>query len=305
MQPGTPEHKELFCSAFLNTHEPYEPEALPWPGLDDKTLALLRSVPIWNFALQAETNAGLMLTRFAESEADPLIRRVLQLQADEETRHARLFTELVRRYGLGATARDDKVLVTRQAFIDFGCRECLHAFLGFGAYRLAQQSRFVPETLLSLFERLMGEEARHIVFFVNWLAYERASGRAGPTMVAMAPAALGYARMFLGVLRGAGDVRTQAEAVPVSGRTLPELSPALFLQTCLSENERWMARFDPRLVRPRFLPDTARVALRLIERVNWAQEVGRVLRGEPALEVPSRRRAPAMDSNVRAAGSGS
>jgi hypothetical protein len=277
MQPGTAEHKKLFCNAFVDTHEPYEPGSVSWPDLDDRTLGMLRSLPFWGFALQAETNAGIMVARFAESERDPLIRRALQVQAYEEARHARIFTQCVRAYGLGVSARDEDVRVTRQAFIDFGCRECLHAFLGFGAFRLAQESHLLPEALLSPFTRLMSEEARHIVFFVNWLEYERAVGHGWSSMVPMAPIAIGYARVIAGVIRGASGVQTQAAELPVADHTLAGLTPGQFLQTCLTENERWMARFDPRLARPRFMPETARLLLRVIERVSRVQEVSRLL----------------------------
>jgi hypothetical protein len=219
-----------------------------------------------------------MVERFAQTQPDLLIRKALAIQGYEEGRHARLFREFVRRYGIDASARDEAVAVTRQAFIDFGCRECLHAFLGFGAYRLAMRSQILPAALMKHFTRLMREEARHVVFFVNWLAYERVAGH-GWTAVPLAPAALGYARVMVGLIRGAPGAQTRAEGLPGVGRALAGMTPALFLQTCLSENEREMARFDPRLLRPQVMPEVARLALRLIERVSWAQEVSRVLGG--------------------------
>jgi hypothetical protein len=39
-----------------------------------------------------------------------------------------------------------------------------------------------------------------------------------------------------------------------------------FLRTCLEENERYMASFDPRLLRPNFVPVLVRSALRLLPR---------------------------------------
>ena len=42
MRIGSDAHKELFCRWFINTHRAYEPEDLPWPELDDASIARLR-----------------------------------------------------------------------------------------------------------------------------------------------------------------------------------------------------------------------------------------------------------------------
>jgi len=57
---GSEEHKELFCGTFIKSHLAYEPRELPWPELDDVSLARLRAIPIWSIALQVELNAGLV-----------------------------------------------------------------------------------------------------------------------------------------------------------------------------------------------------------------------------------------------------
>ena len=54
-----------------------------------------------------------------------------------------------------------------KAFIDFGFGECLDSFLGFGAFKFARQAGFLPESMFEIFDTLMFEETRHIVFFVN------------------------------------------------------------------------------------------------------------------------------------------
>ena len=33
---GSPEHRDLFCRTFIETHVPYEPESLPWPRLEKR-----------------------------------------------------------------------------------------------------------------------------------------------------------------------------------------------------------------------------------------------------------------------------
>jgi len=76
---------------------------------------------------------------------------------------------MIRRYGVAidelpqAPLSDD----IETGFIDFGFGECLDSFLGFGAFKIARESRFLPESMFEIFETLMYEETRHIVFFIN------------------------------------------------------------------------------------------------------------------------------------------
>src|SRR5271155_3772295 len=71
---GSEAHKQLLCRTFMESHEAYEPTNLPWPALDEQSLRKLRSLPFWRMALQAETNAGAMVSGFAATIADPTIR---------------------------------------------------------------------------------------------------------------------------------------------------------------------------------------------------------------------------------------
>ena len=42
MKIGSDEHKRRFCDAFIASHNPYAPELLSWPELDDGALEALR-----------------------------------------------------------------------------------------------------------------------------------------------------------------------------------------------------------------------------------------------------------------------
>src|SRR5215831_7361919 len=97
---GSEAHKQLFCGTFFDQHRPYEAEQLEWPRLGEEALRLLRSLPFWTHALQAEEDAGPMIRACAALEPDPLVRQALELQAFEETRHARIIKHMTELYCL-------------------------------------------------------------------------------------------------------------------------------------------------------------------------------------------------------------
>jgi len=262
MRIGSLEHRDLFCRWFIGTHQAYEPEALPWPQLDEQSLQRLRAIPIWSTALQVELNAGVMVNGFAQRQNDPLIREAIALQGYEEDRHARMIGTLVDRYQLEATREEPSVNPTRRAFITFGYNECLDSFFGFGIFRLAREARFLPESLTSLFARVLFEEARHIVFFVNWIAYERAV-RGYSKVQNGAATALGYIRALLKTIARAKEAKPQS-GVFVAGDVFSGLTFSAFLQACLLENEANMAGFSPDLLRPRVIPAIAQSVLTVI-----------------------------------------
>src|SRR5262245_34148360 len=90
MKVGSAMPQQLFCRTFLEQYRPYEPEQLEWPVLDEDALALLRGLPFWTHALQAEEDAGPMISACAALEPDTMVRQALELQAFEEARHARI-----------------------------------------------------------------------------------------------------------------------------------------------------------------------------------------------------------------------
>jgi len=273
---GSEAHKELFCGTFIRSHLDYEPRELPWPVLDDVSLARLRAIPIWSMALQVELNAGQMVTDFAATLRDPLIRAAVALQGAEESRHARMVGTLVERYGLTATTHPPDLPPTERAFIGFGYRECMDSFLGFGVFRLAREARFLPDALVTQFTRVLAEEARHIVFFINWIAYERVRRGYGFPLLQAAATARGYAGALIELVRSGGDAKN-GSGVFTDGEAFADLTMAKFLEAALGENEAQMAALDARLLRPRVLPALAALARRAI---RTSERIGAVVRGD-------------------------
>lgn len=271
MRIGSEEHKDLFCRSFLSSHVPYDPPELPWPELTEPELERLRGIPVWTMALQTELNAGVMVNGFAETQPDPLIRQAIRLQGYEEDRHARMIGHLSARYGLDAQPTEPTVRPERRAFIDFGYEECIDSFFGFGVFRLAREVRFLPDSLISLFARVMIEEARHIVFFVNWIAYERARRGYGAPVLQMFPTALGYVRALLKNVRRAKSVEKKDLGFGAALDVFGGITVVKFLDSCITANDEYMAAFDARLLRPRVIPDLARAVLTVIGRGKRAQ----------------------------------
>jgi hypothetical protein len=271
MRIGSDEHKQLFCRWFMDSHRAYEPADLDWPHLEPDALMRLRTIPFWSIALQTEQNAGLMLTSYATTVSDPLIREAIALQGYEEARHARMIGTLIDRYGLDADIEEFSPKPTRRAFIDFGYKECIDSFIGFGAFRLAREARFLPQNLVELFTRVLTEEARHIVFFVNWVAHDRAARGRRWALVQTPSIVYGYMRSFLGHFEIAGSaqrsIKKQQQLRP-SEEVFGEFSVSRFIEASLKENEDDMAEFDPRLLRPVLVPRVAKVALGVVAAIE-------------------------------------
>lgn len=270
MRIGSDEHKELFCNAFIESHKPFEPAELPWPQLDDLSLARLRAIPVWKMAITVETNAGPMLYGFASTESDALVRQALELQGFEEARHGRILGVMFDRYGIPVQAPEPVGEPTRRSFVNFGYDECLDSFAGFGIFRLACNARLLPESLTSLFAQVIVEEARHIVFFINWIAWDRA--RSGlsypwlqvvPSMTSYVSTIVRHVKMGDSVI--GGDQSESDGRIDLFSDIMSDLTPAKFLRACVEENARYMKAFDPRLLRPRLIPALGSFALALLE----------------------------------------
>jgi hypothetical protein len=267
MKIGTDEHKQRFCGDFIASHNPYDPEALPWPELDGAALGRLRAIPFWPEVLYTERRAGAIVGAYGATIDDPLVRQAVMLQGFEEARHARLLRLMIRRYGIAAEEAPLETLKPDlyRSFADFGYGECLDAFLGFGVLKIARRAAYLPEPMFAIFETLMHEENRHIVFFVNWMAWEQSRrGRGVPWLRSIVAARyyLGAIGRLLGTVRrgqaanGGKDFSATQASIFIDGFSLRD-----FVAECCAEHARRMQEFDPDLLQPRFLPRLAAVAL--------------------------------------------
>ncbi|MGA7932219.1 MAG: ferritin-like domain-containing protein [Kovacikia sp.] len=271
MKIGSDAHKELFCQSFMDSYQDYDPEKLPWPQLDDATLDRLRAIPFWEEALTIEREAGVMVSAFAETVSDPMIREAIALQGREEARHARLIEYLIRRYDVKITEPPAPVVPANieTAFIDFGFGECLDTFFAFGLFELARQANYFPGALFTIFDPIIHEEARHIVFFVNWVTYLQVNQGREAKILQGTHAVWHYSRAIMNLVKafGSGAADGSGTGFTATGAQtfIDDLTPTQFLETALKENTRRMSVFDDRLLQPQLLPRLATIAYRTLK----------------------------------------
>jgi hypothetical protein len=274
LPPGSERHKTAFCRMLLDTHDPYEPGAIAWPRLDEAARARLVALPIWDIAVQTEGKARIRVLSYARQIADPLLREAVALNGFEEGRHKEVLSNLVRAYNIRLAPEPayDPPRRPEWAFLVTGFSECIDSFFAFGLFALARRSGYFPPALVDSFEPIMQEEGRHILFFVNWVAWHRRNIAWWRRPWFWCKVALVWVFLIgerIGLARGAAgsrDTAPQDNNFTLTGSRAVsdlDLSPGALLDLCLAENERRMGLYDPRLLRPRLVPRLARLVRRL------------------------------------------
>jgi hypothetical protein len=201
---------------------------------------------------------------------DPLLREAIELNAFEEGRHKHVLANLVAAYGI-TLAPEPEYVQPRDpewAFLVTGYSECIDSFFAFGLFESAKRSGFFPAALVDTFEPVMQEEARHILFFVNWAAWHR---RTTPLWrrpwfeLKVLAVWLFLIWERIGIARDVGHgVQDNNFAVTGAKSVGHDISAAGLIDLCLAENHRRMSAYDRRLLRPAVVPSLAALARRFI-----------------------------------------
>jgi hypothetical protein len=267
---GSEQHKTLFCRTLLDTFNPYKPAVIDWPELDPPARARLVSLPIWDIAVQTEERARLNVASYAADAADPLLRKAIELNAFEEGRHKHVLSNLVAAYGIALAPEPEySVRGDREwAFMVTGYSECIDSFFAFGLFESAKRSGFFPPALVDTFEPVIQEEARHILFFVNWAAWHRRTmplWRRPFFELKVLAVWLFLVWERIGIARDVGN-GTQDNNFTVTGAKSvgDDINLAQLLDLCLAENDRRMNLYDRRLLRPFAVPAVAKLARRFM-----------------------------------------
>ena len=272
VQLGSDAHKVLFCGMLLTSFDPYRPAVIDWPKLGDDARTRLMQLPIWDIAVQTEGRARLDVASYAELVRDPLLKRAIQLDAFEEGRHKHVLSNLVRAYGI-TLAPEPEYQWPRDpewAFLRTGYSECIDSFFAFGLFEAAKRSGYFPMHLVQTFEPVIQEEARHILFFVNWSAWHRRNlpwwGRIRFLIKILAVwSFLIWER--IGIARDIGHGK-QDNNFTIAGSKDFDVDLGVFdlVNICLAENDRRLGQYDHRLLKPRVIPTLARAFMRIFAR---------------------------------------
>ncbi|MDB6085012.1 MAG: hypothetical protein JWN43_2893 [Gammaproteobacteria bacterium] len=270
---GSEEHKVLFCRMLLETHNPYKPAVIEWPALAPAALHRVTSLPIWDIAVQTEGRASTRAKAFAASVDDPLLHDALDMDAGEEARHKVVLSKLVEAYGIPLEPEPDYPMPrnVEWAWLVTGYSECIDSFFAFGLFEVARRSGYFPPELVETFEPVMQEETRHILFFVNWAAWHRRSLPWWRRPWFMLKCCAAWAFLIwerVGIARGIdrkGEMQDANFAMNGAEQIGIAIEPPALLELCLAENDRRMAGYDGRLIRPAVVPVLVRLALRILK----------------------------------------
>jgi hypothetical protein len=269
VRPGSEAHKTLFCRTLLDTFNPYRPAVIDWPELDSEARDRLMKLPIWDIAVQTEGRARLNVASYAAIVSDPLLRKAIELNAFEEGRHKHVLSNLVAAYGIALAPEPEYTVQGHPewAFLLTGYSECIDSFFAFGLFESAKRSGFFPEALVDTFEPVIQEEARHILFFVNWAAWHRRTmpiWRRPFFELKVLAVWLFLVWERISIARGMSGGQDNNFTVTGAKSVGDDIDVAELIDICLAENARRMGLYDQRLLRPFAVPALARFARRFL-----------------------------------------
>jgi len=267
---GSEEHKRAFCHVLTGFFDPYRPSILAWPKLSAEAEKRLTDLPFWDVAVQTEGYAAARMQAMADTLADPVIKEAVALNAFEEGRHKLVIRNMLRFYNIPLAPEQayGEKGDAEWKFICTGYGECFDSFFAFGLFKMAKDSGYFPPELVEVFEPVVQEEARHILFFVNWVAWTSANkswperlwfrARCLAALMLAGIDRLSLARAADGGQGGDNFVIAGGEALAVA------LTPRRLIEIALAEDKRRMDHYDPRLLRPQIMPFLGRLALKFL-----------------------------------------
>jgi hypothetical protein len=267
---GSEAHKVLFCRTLLDTFDPYKPAVIDWPKLEKDAQDRITSLPIWDIAVQTENKAGMNVCTYAEEIPDPLLRKAVELNGFEEKRHRHVLAHLVEAYGikLAPEPKYERPRDPEWAFMVTGYSECIDSFFAFGLFETAKRSGFFPAELVDTFEPVIHEEGRHILFFVNWVAWWRRNmpwWRRPWFELKVLGVWVFLIWERLGIAKDIGHGEQDNNFTVTGAEQLgKDINVRQLMDICLSENDRRLGIYDKRLKRPRFVPFMIRQIRRFI-----------------------------------------
>jgi len=265
---GSDAHKRLFCKTLLDTHNPYRPRVLDWPELSADARRRITALPIWDIAVQTENKASMNVATYARMIGDPLLKKAVTLDGYEEKRHRHVLANMVEAYGI-RLAPEPAIAPPRDpewAFLVTGYSECIDSFFAFGLFKAAKDTGYFPAELVDTFEPVVHEEGRHILFFVNWIAWHRRNmpfWRRPWFELKVIAVWLFLVWERIGIARDVGNGQQDNNFTVNGAQALgADIHVGELVAICVAENDRRLGIYDARLKQPRFVPFMARLFLR-------------------------------------------
>jgi hypothetical protein len=272
---GSLAHRELLARFFMDSYVDYVPEQVQWPQLSAESKTRLVSLPFWQEAVATENVTSNTVAAAAALEADPALRKAIELQGFEEGRHARLLQALTTHYNIRIDHPPRyEPCDLEHDFLFAGFGECFDSFFAFGLFALARESGYFEPKLVEVFEPVVQEEARHILFFVNWVKYRRSqlpwwrrpgfSLRCGWIILKQVWSRVKTARTLGGSAPQKGAAEGENFTLGAHQDLGEDVTLHKLLGLCLRENAARLAPYDARLLRPRLVPVLARFLYRVL-----------------------------------------
>ena len=174
--PGSEAHKTAFCRMLLDTHNPYKPAIIEWPALDAEARDRLVSLPIWDIAVQTEGKARLRVLSYAASDRRPAAaarRSSSTASRRGATRRCSPTSSRPMASGWRPSRNIAARAIRNGPSWSPASASASTASSPSACSRWRKRSGFFPPALVDTFEPVMQEEGRHILFFVNWVAWHR------------------------------------------------------------------------------------------------------------------------------------
>jgi hypothetical protein len=222
--------------------------------------------------VQKEGFASISVASYAQSVSEPLLRKAIEMNAREEFRHKLVLSHLVKAYGIELEDEPPySVPADREwAWLAIGYGECIDSFFAFGLFEAARRSGYFPAELVETFDPVIREEGRHILFFVNWVAWKWRTLRWWRRPFFALKIAAVWCHLIreristvlnIDVNKAQGDLNFTATGAAAIG---PQMRPREMLDLCLAENSRRLAPYDSRLLRPTFVPSLVRLGRKFL-----------------------------------------
>jgi hypothetical protein len=250
MDIGSYEYKKRFCQRLMDSHVPDDPASLRWPTLDPVTLEHLQSLPIWRKGLLAEHYAAQIVAAFAATLKDPMVKAAVMLQAQEQARLVKVIQSFLSAYNIPAPALPPAALPKNleAEFIKVGYRNCLDLFWADGLREAAHKANAIPAVLGDRFEQLLAQQARHSVFLVNWMAYQKIKLNKRWGEWNAVPAILSRSGTLVSLI--AAFSPKDLDERPASTRWMARYTIETFLKLCLSVHQTRMELISTDLLQP-------------------------------------------------------